>query len=36
MSCLEDRVPVSEYLAGWLGMFCRQGNARLLIHVILL
>lgn len=36
MSCLEDRVPVSEYLAGGLCVFGRQGNARLLIHVILL
>lgn len=36
MSCLEDRVPISEYLAGWLCMFCRQGNAQLLIHIILL
>lgn len=36
MPCLEDRVPVSESLAGWLRMFCRQGNAQLLIHVILL
>lgn len=36
MSCLEDTVLITEYLAGWLCVFCRQGNAQLLIHIILL